>query len=77
MMNPDSRIAMRSGKEVKIGLVKNSATKTVKYGGGNMYQQNKKARAKLIQLTQVEGYKNGASYMKAVDKFITECGGTS
>ena len=66
---------MRSGEEVKIGIFKDSDTKMVKHGGGKMSQQHKKARAKFLRLTQADGKKNDASYMKSVDKFITKCGG--
>ena len=52
MMTPDARITMHSVKEVEIGIVKNSAAKTVKHGGGKMPQQHKKAREKFPQLTQ-------------------------
>ena len=68
---------MRSGEEVKIVLVNNSAAKTVKHGGGQMSQQHKNNCAKFLRLTQAEGKKNDASYMKSVDKFITDCGGPS
>ena len=68
---------MRSGEEVNIGFVKGSGKKQVKCGGGKMSQQHKKARGKFLQLTQSEGKKNYALYMKSVDKFITECGGPS
>ena len=48
MMTPESRIAMRSGEEVNIGLVKDSAAKTGKHGGGKMYQQHKKNHDKFL-----------------------------
>ena len=77
LMTPEARIAMRSGEEVKIRLVKNSAAKTVKHGRGKIYQHQKKNRAKFLQLTQAEGKKNDALYMKSVDKFITNQGSPS
>ena len=48
MMAPESRIAMRSGEEVNIGLVKDSDKNTVKHGRGCMSQQNKNNRAKFL-----------------------------
>ena len=75
MTTPETRINMRSGEEVKIGLVKDSASKMVKHGGGKMYQQHKKARDKFLRLIQAEGKKNYALYMKGVEKFIIGCGG--
>ena len=54
MMIPEAIIDMRSGEEVIIGLVKDSATKTGKPGGGKMPQQYKKSRAKFLQLIQPE-----------------------
>ena len=66
---------MRYGEEVKIGLVKDNSAKTGKPGGVNMYQQHKKSRSRFIRLTQLEGRKNGASYMKDIDEFILDCGG--
>ena len=74
MMNPEARISMRSGEEVKIGLMKGSSAKTGKPGGGKMYQQHKKSRAKFLRLIQAEVKKNEAAYMKSVDKFINNCG---
>ena len=77
MMTPESRIDMCSGEEVNIGLVKDSTAKTVKHGRGKIYQHQKKNRAKFLQLTQAEGKKNDALYMKSVDKFITNQGSPS
>ena len=77
MMTPESRIAMRSGEEVNIGLVKDSAAKTGKHGRGKMSQQHKKNRVKLPRLSQAEGKKNDASYMKSVENFINDCDGPS
>ena len=77
MMTPEANIAMRSGEEVNIGLVKDSGTKVVKHGGGNIPQQHKKARGKFLRITQAEGKKNDASYIKSVDGFIIKCGGLS
>ena len=37
-MTPEASIAMNYGEEVKIGLVKDTATKTVKHRGGEMFQ---------------------------------------
>ena len=60
MMTPKARIAMRSGEEVNIGLVKDIGAKEVKRGGEKISQQHKKARGKFLQLTQSEGNKNDA-----------------
>ena len=43
MLTIKTRIAMRSGEEVKIGLVKDSGMKEVKRGGGNMSSHHNKA----------------------------------
>ena len=77
MMTLESRIAMRSGEEVEIGLVKDSAAKTGKRVGGKMSQQHKNNCSKFLQLTQSEGKKNDAAYLKSVEEFINGCGGTS
>ena len=77
MITPKARTAMYSGEEVNIGVVKDSGAKVVKHGGGRISQKHKKARGKFLRLAQLEGNKNDASYMKSVDKFITECGGPS
>ena len=77
MMTHEARIAMRSGEEVKIGIVKDSAAKTGKPVGGKMSQDHKKSRAKFLRLSQSEGKKNEAAFMKSVDEFINNCGGPS
>ena len=77
MTTPDARIDMRFGKEVKIVLVKDRAAKTIKHGGGKIPQQQNMDRDKFLRINQSEGKKNDALYLKIVDKFITECGGTS
>ena len=77
MTTPESRIDIRSVEEVKFGLVKDGGTKEVKRGEGKMPQYHKKAHGKFLGLTQAEGKKNDASYMKIVDEFITDCGGLS
>ena len=77
MMTPEARTAMRSGKEVNIGLVKDSAAKTFKHGGRKISQHHKKNCAKFLRLTQAEENKNDASYMKSVEEFIADCGGPS
>ena len=51
--------------------------KMVKHGRGDMSQQHKKARAKFLRLTQADGKKNDASYMKSVEYLITKYGGPS
>ena len=48
ILNPKASIAMCSGEEDNIRLVKDRGTKEVKRGGGKMYQYHKKARGKLI-----------------------------
>ena len=48
MVTPEARIAMHSGEEVNIGLVKDRAAKTGKHGGGKMYQQHKKNHDKFL-----------------------------
>ena len=77
MTTPEARIAIRSGEEVNIGLVKDSATKTGKPGGGKMSQHHKNSRVKFLRLSQSEGKKNEAAFMKSVDEFINNCGGPS
>ena len=77
ILTPEARIAMRSGEEFKIGLVKDSGAKKVKCGGGEMSSHHKKACGKFLRLTQWEGNKNDASFMKRVDEFITGYGGSS
>ena len=47
-MNPESRIAMHSGEEVNIGLVKDGSANTGKHGGWKISQQHKKDRAKFL-----------------------------
>ena len=51
-MTPEARIAMSSGEEVNIGLVKDRTAKMVKHRGGNMPQQQNKARAKFPRINQ-------------------------
>ena len=68
---------MRSSEEVNIGLVMDSAAKTGKHVGGKMYQQHKNNCAKFLRLSQAEGKKNDASYMKSMDEFINNCDGPS
>ena len=70
MITPETNIAMHSGREVNIGLVKYSAVKTGKPGWRKMYQQRNNNHAKFPQLSQEEEKKNYAAYMKSVDKFI-------
>ena len=77
MMTPDARIAMRSGEEVMIVIVKDSTAKTGKPGSSKMSQHHKKDRAKFLVLSQAEGNKKDNVYMKSVDGFINECGGLS
>ena len=57
MMTPESRIAVRSGEEVNVGLVKDISAKMGKYGGGKMSQHHKNNPAKFLQLSQAEGRK--------------------
>ena len=57
MMTPEARIAMRSGEEVDIVLVRDSGTEEVKRGLGKMSKQHKKVRDKLLQMTHSEGKK--------------------
>ena len=57
IMTPEARIAMRSGEEVSIGLVKDSGANEVKREGGKMSQQHKKSCGKFLRLTQSEGEK--------------------
>ena len=68
---------MRSGAEVNIGLVKGSGVKEIKHGGGKMSSHHKKAHTTFLQLTQSEGKKIDASFMKSVDGFFIGCGGSS
>ena len=68
ILTPETKIAMRSGEEVKIGLVKDSGANEVKHG-------DKKSCCKFLRLNQSKGKKNEASLMKSVDEFITRCGG--
>ena len=77
MTTPEANIAMRSGEEVKVGIVKDSTANMVKHEGGKMSQQQKKASSKFLRLTEAEENKNDASYIKSVDEFITECSGPS
>ena len=77
ILTTKSGIAMKSGEEVKIGLVKDGSAKETKHVGGGIFSHQKKARTKFLQLDQSKGKKNYASYMKGVDKFITGCGGLS
>ena len=42
MLTPESRIAMRSGEEVKIRLIKDSGMKEVKRGGGKCPQNTRR-----------------------------------
>ena len=77
ILTPEARIAMESGEEVKIGLVKYGSTKETKRGGGKMSSYNKKARTKFIRLAQPKGKNSDASFMKSVDEFITGCSGPS
>ena len=76
-MTPEAKIAMHSGEEVEIWIVKDSAANTGKPGGMNIYQQHMNNCDKFLQLTQSEGEKNEAAYMKIVDKFINDWGGPS
>ena len=77
MMTPEASTAMRSGEEVNIVLVKYNAVNTGRPGWRKMYQYHNKSRAKFPRLSQSEGKKNDAVYMKSVDKFINDCGGPS
>ena len=74
---PESRIAIKSGEEVRIGIVKYGSVNKTKLGGGDMSLHHKKACTKFLQLNQSEGKKNDASFMKSVEEFITRCGGPS
>ena len=77
MMTPEARIAMRSSEEVIIGLVNYSVTKAGKPGGGEMSQQHKNIRAKLLRLSQAKGKKSEPAYMKSAGGFINSCSGPS
>ena len=72
MMTTAARISMQSSEGINIGLVKYSSENTGKPGGMNIYQQHMNNCDKFLQLTQSEGEKNEAAYMKIVDKFIND-----
>ena len=77
MLTPEARISMRYGEEVNIGLVKDGGAKEIKHWGGKISSHHKKARTKFLLLTQYEGKKKDALFMKIFDEFITGCGGPS
>ena len=70
MLTPEAKTTLCSGEDVKIWLVKDNAMKTGGPGGGKMYQQHKKSLSKFLRLTQSEGRKNDAVYMRDVNNFI-------
>ena len=72
MMTTAARISMQSSEGVNIGLLKYSYENTGKTGGMNISQQHMNNCDKFLQLTQSEGEKNEAAYMKIVDKFIND-----
>ena len=48
MLTPESKIAMKSGEEVNIGIAKDGSTKETKHGGGTISSHQKKDSTKFL-----------------------------
>ena len=49
MLTPEANTNLRSGEDVKIGIVKDDAMNTGGTGGGKVLQQHKKSRSKFLR----------------------------
>ena len=49
MLTPEANTTLRSGEDVKIGIVKDDAMNTGGPGGGKIHQQHKKSRSKFLR----------------------------
>ena len=76
MLTPKARLAMKSGEEIEIGLVRDGSAKENKREGGKLSSQHKNTRNKFLRFTQTEGKKNDPYFMKGLDEFIMGCGDT-
>ena len=64
MLTPKDRLAMKSGEEMKISLVRDGGAKENKSGGGKFSSQHKKTYNKFQRFNQTEGKKNDPYFMK-------------
>ena len=70
MLTPEVRLAMKSGEEVKLGIVRDGGAKENKRVGGELSLQHKKIRNKFLRFTQTDGRKTDPVFMKGLDEII-------
>ena len=77
MLTPKDRLAMKSGEEVKIGIVRDGGAKENKRGGGKLSLKHKNIRNTFLCFNQTDGRKTEPAFIKSLDELIIGCSETS
>ena len=73
MLSHDAQELIRSGREGKIGIVKEGGVKAKRHGGGKVSKTNKSLRTKLLRLCMEDGKENPTA-TKALDELLRSVG---